>query len=503
MEVQNFVFNTPKTCFNALTGQKIADDVIELFLFRNQWVYTLSVNDGAVLWDEKKHKIVESNHVIMAFSRFYLLENDDNTQSLYDASGKVLFDKVQEVLLFPCGWFVVCQNGEKALYRDDASFVLKGFLQVTLTQTGVFVLAEYEPDDWTVYRRDGSMVAEHVKDFQFLSETFYSLTFEDKIVIYDDKAQTQIISPGEFPRLLFGNRFVAVVDGWVTLFRANGKKMTACHKDYFSFDNGLFLVKRNDDTVELCNAKCRVLHKFVHAVGSAGYQNFLIVTAEGRDYLYDNKGKLIYQADNLEVCGGGFFLEKKKNQKSGTLLKYDLSVVAEDVLEAEVFHNGWMMLERAEMETENFVFELCHSDARRVAVSGFAFEYDEKFKVWVRQNKKGKFSLWHEVHGCVVRDADRIILTDALALSRRGNICSIYSLTKINVIDSDEKKVNLDFMLPIWSGSGRDLLKTVALCGGDCLGNEEDFFALLSRPDSLDPCFDVIRKLLNDDVDDK
>lgn len=499
MDVQNFVFNTPKTCFNAVTGQKIATDALELHLFRNQWTYAFSIYDGAVLRDDKNHEIAQRNDVMIAFARFYLLENEDKTQSLYDASGKVLFDKVQGVLMFPCGWFIVCQNDERALYRDDASLVLKGFRQVKLVQDGDFVLAEYEPDDWTIYRRDGSLIAEHVKNFQFMDNSFYCFAFEDKNVVYDDEKKTQFAAAGAFPRLMPGHKFADVSNGQWALFRSDGKKIMMGHKDYFSLSNGLFVVKRDDDSIALCNDKRQVLHASVDGIGSGGYQQFLLVTADGQDYLYDNEGKLIYRADSLTVCGGGFFLEKKKNQKIGTLLKYDLSVVAESVVNAEVFHNGWMMLEKADYRAENRVFELRNQNARCVAVSNCAIEYNEDFHVWIKQNKKGKYILCHEDCGCAILDADKIIFAGALALSKRGNICSVYSLTKMNEHSPEGQKIDMDFLLPIWSGSRRDLVKDVALCGGSCIGNEDDFYELFRRPGRIDSCYEVIHNILGDD----
>lgn len=487
MDVQKLFFNAPKTCFNVVTGKKIADDVLSLSRFRNDWAYVFFADNKAMLLDENGREIAKTKHLKIADGNHFVIENEDYSFSLFDASGRMLFDKVQDVSLFENGWFVICQNNEKTLYRDDLTLMFTGFCAAYLWEDAEFIIIEYSPDLFTVYRKDGSVVAENVLNYQFMSNSYYCLQFHDgTFVVYDDEAHTQVVCEGLYPRLLKGKTFKALendpnaIVANMLLYRSDGTKLLSCYRDYIYIPNGLFAAKTADCLV-LYNDKMEVVNEQIVGLGLSSCQKFALVSdIDGMDYLYDGDGKLQRRGVELSLCGGNCFWEKQKSEDTGVLFDANLNVVAENVEDADVFANGWKLIYKCYPDTENIVYELYDCDGKCMAVSNSELVYAEDCKVWAVQENDGKFKLVHEELGCVVRDADDIMLVDALAVVKRGCIFEIYSLTQFNDYSSRATK-NLQLMLPIWSGSRRDLLKTVVLCGGGCSSDEEDFAPMLAK----------------------
>ncbi len=481
MEVKNFVFNVPQTCFNVGTGRKIADNILAVSLFRNQWTYGVFADNSAILWDDKGKEISKTTRLKMADGKFFVVENEDGTQSLINAFGCILFDRVEKVELLDNGWFVIRQNDKNALYRGDLSFVLDGFLRVKLTEAQTFVLAQYQTDLWTVFRCDGTFVADNVIDFQFISATFYCLKFADKNMVFDEEKHSQVVCNGKSLCLLKGNTFKALVDGQMVLYRTNGSKLLSGYQDYIATCNGLFLARRDDFSYVLFDADFQIINERVVSVTAVDYNDFLLVSNENGYYLYNACGKLIRKADYLEICGCGYFLEKQKNQQNGVLLNADMIEVERDVFFAEVYPNGWLSI----YKFDNGIYELRNQDGVCVATSHFEIEYVHEYKVWIVCQDDFKCALWHENLGCIVCDVDKIVLFDALAIVKSQDACKIYSLTLLN--DASSNVDAAEQMQPIWASSlsMTDLLEKVAFCSEGYSANSQEFY-LLARNFSED-----------------
>lgn len=480
--MQKFIFNEPETCFNATTGWKIADDVIETTLFRNQWTANVFADKSESLIDEKGRVIAGKVAVCDCVGTNYVVENEDGTKSLFNADGKVLFDKVQDIALIDNGWVLIYQNGEKALYRDDLTLFLKGFNLLDFSPDKDFVLVTKQTKIiWTIYRKDGSVLADEVRWFYFLTPTFYWLEFDDKTVVYDDDAHTQFVCDRKDPCLLEGKTFQIRSDNGRDLYRADGTKLLSGYRHYHVNPNGTILARVDEQSMDLFSANLELLQSHVIGMCKAGYRNFVLFTDGHKDYLYDDDGKLIHEADNLDTCGGGYFLEKQNNRETGVLLDANMKVVENNVYFAEVFDNGWMLLHIGNPEDGNGVYELRDNEGKNVATSRFKIYYHEEFKVWFVTQDEQKFSLWHEALGCVVNDADRIVFYEALAFVKRGNLFEVYSLTQMNACPSNDEKEKLQLSLPIWSGSKSELKKTAILSRDGCSGLTGDFYLLMEE----------------------
>lgn len=480
--MQKFIFNEPETCFNATTGRKIADDVIETTLFRNQWTANVFADKSESLIDEKGCVIAGKVAVCEAVGTNYVVENEDGTRSLFNADGKVLFDKVQDIALFNNGWVFIYQNGVKALYRDDLTLFLRGLHMMDFTPDNEFVLITKQTKMlWTIYRKDGSVLADEVRWYYFLTPTFYWLEFDDKTVVYDDDAHTQFVCDRKEPCLLEGKTFQIRGDNGRDLYRTDGTKLLSGYWHYRVNPNGTILARVDEHSMDLFNANLELLQSHVTGMCVVGYHNFLLFSDGDKTYLYDDDGKLIRKADNLDTCGGGYFLEKQNNQELGVLLDANMKVVENNVYCAEVFDNGWMLLLIGNPENDKVVYELRNNEGKSVATSRFKIYYHEEFKVWFVTQDEQKFSLCHETHGCVVNDADRIVFYEALAFVKRGNLFEIYSLTQMNACSSNDEKEKLQLLLPIWSGAKSELKKTAILSADGWSGLTGDFYLLMDE----------------------
>ena len=477
MEIERFLFDTPKTCFNSVTGKLIAHDVVGMSLFANQACYCLLDDEKDVLFDAKGQKVAEDLNLLDVVGNFYLIKNEDDTQSLITFDGRVLFDQVKDVVFSPIGWFmVVSQDGSKALYRSDLSLAAKDFIQASVMNDGVYFFVEHEPQNWTCYLNDGTVFAQNVKEFQFFSPTFYILTFQDKTVVYDDEKHTQFVCEASLPQLMFGKKFKAVSRGNMQLYRSDGTLLLFGHKDYLSFDNGMIMARRDDNSLLLYDDELNVLVDDITDFEGGLENELLKVTSNGCDYLFNNAGKLFRKADRIKLCGQCCFLMIEKGQEAGAFCGSDGEVLAQDVLDAVVFGNGWILLEKAPGDggSETYM-ELRTDEGALVASSPLGIEYLDGYRAWIIQTSKDKCSLFHAELGALVKNADEIVAVGAFVIVKKKTGIDIFSLRELNEQKPKAAQQNKTEMKPAWHGSVQELAHNVSFCSGDCIGNTGDF----------------------------
>lgn len=477
METERFLFDTPKTCFNSVTGKKIADNVVAMSVFATQESYCFLKDDTDVLLDAKGQKIADRLNLIDVDHSRYIVDNDDDTMSLWTSDGRVLFDKMQNIVFSPNGWFVVVdKNGVKALYRPDLTLAAKEFLQASVMGSGECFFAEYEPKNWTAYYADGTVLAQNVKEFQFLSPTFYILTFQDKTVVYDDEKHTKFVCEASLPQLLFGHKLKAVSNGNLLLYRSDGFLLWGGHKDYLSFDNGLGFAKRDDDTCFVFNAQLDIVVDNVTDFDGGLHGEFLLVSTEDKDYLFDNNGHLLREADDIQLCGQNCFLLKNGKNNVGVLYAEDGSVLDKGVIDAVVFDDGWFLMEKAPiMPHHESYFELRDNDGVFVTTSPFVIEYFGDYKAWMVQKDDHKFVLYHDDYGVVLDDVDKMVSVGAFILTRKGDVVDVFSLAEFNERKTKGVEQHENVLTSLWHGSIHDVANDVCFCGGDCIGNMADF----------------------------
>lgn len=498
MEIESFLFDAPKTCFNSVTGKKIAHNVVGLVLFRNQWCYCLFDDDEDMLLDEKGVKVVGNVKLLDAENSAYLIANDDDTQSLLAKDGRVLFDKVRNIVFSSTGWFVVVdQNDKKKFYRPDFSLAVEDFLRYGVIDDDEKELffVENEPDKITLYQTDGTVFASNVKKFQFMSPTFYLLTMDDKTVVFDNEKNTEFVCSDALPQLTFGNMVKTVGnDGCMHLYRADGTLLLSGHRDYFGFDNGMILVVYDDGFPVLFNSHLETItDKIVDTEGGINGQ-FLKISTGCVDYLFDDEGQLLHAADCILPCGHNYFLSKDKGNDVGVLYYPNGVIKEKGVVDAFVFDNGWMLLKKAAMAVKgDCYFVLKTSDDEFVTSSPYGIEYLPQYNVWISQKEKNRYALYHEMCGEVIDNIDKIINVGALVLARIGNIVDIYSLTDLNEMIAQGSEKIENCWKSIWHGSLHELKSNVTFCSGACIGGAADFLDIFD-----DECDSVSEK--NEDV---
>lgn len=505
MEIERSIYDAPKTCFNSVTGKKIADKMVAFSLFSNNWGYCLFENEKDELLDADGKKVAENISLFDASGSMYLVENEDGSRAMRSYDGRVLFDKKRDIIFSPNGWFVVIeQNGEKALYRKDLSLAVKGFLRCRVISHGEYFAAEFEDDLWTFYRADGSIFAQNVKEYQFHSSTFYLLKFADnKTVIYDEEKHSEFVCDAVLPQLMFGHMLKAVSNGNLQLYRSDGTLLIGGHKDYLSFENGMVLVKREDDSLFLFNAEIDVVADMITDIDGGINGEFLKVSAEGQDYLFDNDGKLVFKADKIILCGNNCFLHKEKNQKVGTLHAQDTSVMAEDIIDAIVYKNGWVLLQKTPaMPDSSSYLELKTDEGVFVAASLHDIEYLEEFNAWIEQKDKQNYTLYHGEFGEMLTDMDKIVRIGAMVLARKNNEVDVYSLAQLHEKEPLTGQKTEKKLASLWHGSVEDLAKNVCFCGGDTFGNVSDFLNIFDGCSDMQLCLGIGVMATNDTDDD-
>lgn len=481
MEIERFLFDTPKTCFNSVTGKFIAHDVVGMSLFANQACYCLLDDEKDVLFDAKGQKVADDLNLLDTEKNFYLIKNDDGSQSLLSFDGRIFFEKVKDIIFSVSGWFVVVNlDGSKVLYRPDLSVAAKDFIQASVMNDGVYFFVEHEPKNWTCYLTDGTVFAQNVKEFQFFSPTFYILTFQDKTVVYDDEKHTQFVCEASLPRLMFGKKVKAVSNGHVQLYRADGTLLLFGHKDYLSFDNGMILAKRDDDSLLLYDGELNVVADNVTDLDGGLEDELLKVHSNECDYLFNNSGKLFRKADTIKLCGQCCFLMIEKGQEAGAFCGSDGAVLVQGVLDAIVFDNGWVLMEKAPIEgsSDNYM-ELRTDEGVFVASSPFGIEYLENDRVWIIQTSEDKYSLFHAELGTLVEGADKIVAVGTFVIVKKKTCIDVYSMCELNEQKTKGAPQNKPELKSVWHGSVEEFAHNVSFCGGDCGGGVSDFMDIL------------------------
>ena len=439
MELERFLFDAPKTCFNSVTGKKIADNVVAMSLFANQACYCFLENDSDVLFDANGHKIAEDINLLDVERTMYVVENDDETVSMLSNDGRVLFDKMQNIVFSPNGWFVVlAKDGTRALYRPDLTLAAKGFLQSSVMQNGECFFVEYEPQKWTAYAADGTVLAQNVKEFQFLSPTFYILSFEDKTVVYDDEKQTQFVCEASLPQLMFGHMLKAVSQGNLQLYRADGARLLDNARGFEVLSNGLVWANpyAKDDCLYGRSLKPILVRFGLCCADNCGY-----LFRGDKDYLFDEKGRHIttYPLNSTMACGSGYYIALDGKKDVVVLHRPDASVLAANLVGAIVYPNHWKVLfysgndEHVGARAHGLPRCTLLDDKDNVIVENAdVLAYLYYFGAYVFA-KDGKYSLLNAKGEVIEEGADVIcVFGDVYVVQREGQMMEVHFLANID-----------------------------------------------------------------------
>lgn len=487
MEIEKFMFTSPKTCFNSVTGRKIADNLLGGVVFDNQWCFCLFADKSFALIDEKGKVVVKDQNIGGVSGKFYSIYYEDQKQSVFSVDGKLLLDHVDDVEFLMNGWFIATQNGENSLYNPDGEVVVKGNGHILILEDASYFLIEDKPG-WYSFYKNGECYAQNIRYFNFHSKSFFALTFEDKTIVYDLDAQTETVVKTPLVKLLLGKKFEAVENGQTSLYKADGTLLLTGFVDYIAFENGLFVAQDENGDYSLFDEKAQKIVSEVIDVKVAGASDWLVASTPEKDILFDEKGNLIIKAvgQAISICGKDTFLVTDMDSGVGNLYNKNLSVLVSDVIDAKFFDNGWCLLTLPPLSPEKKCYmKLLDNQGTFVAASEFGLEYIENYKAFIQYDENGKASLTFAGFDKSVSEADAILVLGEFYLVRKGNTVEIFSFKSFNPHPSKISSVLNVVNHSLWFGDMKELMAKIAFCSGQCMGNVCDFIDIAD--DNNDP----------------
>lgn len=471
METVNVIFSSsPMTCFNSLTGRKIADNLGSVALFDNQWCYCCYIDGYSALIDAEGNVLVENQRVGWADGKFYSIYQDDEKQSVFSADGKLLLADADDVDFLVAGWFVVSQNGANTLYNPEGEAVVVGNGAIKALENGSFFMVEDKKGYYSLYSAKGDCIAQNVRYFSFASSSYFYLEFEDKIVIYDLEAHTEFAVNSHHVDLWCNKMFSTDAgNGKKALYKADGKLVLNGFDEYICYDNGLILASNGTDKLCLFDENARKIVDNVISVTKDSFSACLAVATENDGFFFGENGELLATSvgQPLCLCNGKTFLVCDVKTITGTLYRHDLSVIAYNVYEAMFFSNGWgVFMAPRNPNDKDYVWKLIDDKGNLVTTSPYVIEYFEEHNAYTEIHDDLTTSLVLVDFGEVVTGAEGIVVWDDFYLVKKGDWVDLFSFSALKSTLANKDSVRGIINLPIWSGALQDFKDHVFFCGG-------------------------------------
>ena len=238
--MERILCEKPKTFYNVVSGEKIADGVAAYVGFANGWYSCVFADGRSGLYDSSGRLAAEDFDAAEAAGNAYLLRKG-KVSSLFAADGKRLMHTEGEIKLYPNGWVETLIGGIKALYRPDMSLAASGYFAAAVLTDGAYYLTqEKDGGGLVLFNRAGTKLAEGIISYQFYAADYYVLTFADKTAIYDTAAGTVYECTYGLLELKPGKMFTVLAGEHAELYRADGKLVQAGYDRYEVFANGMY-----------------------------------------------------------------------------------------------------------------------------------------------------------------------------------------------------------------------------------------------------------------------
>ena len=139
--MERILCEKPKTFYNVVSGEKIADGVAAYVGFANGWYSCVFADGRSGLYDSSGRLAAEDFDAAEAAGNAYLLRKG-KVSSLFAADGKRLMHTEGEIKLYPNGWVETLIGGIKALYRPDMSLAASGYFAAAVLTDGAYYLTQ-------------------------------------------------------------------------------------------------------------------------------------------------------------------------------------------------------------------------------------------------------------------------------------------------------------------------------------------------------------------------
>ena len=392
---------------------------------------------GCCCCDQKERDVIGANQkllghdlfIVMSYKNVFGVYNDDDSFSFYRTDGEVIGEKAASYRVLPGELLELAHlsDDHSSLYRLDGSLIHRGACFLKFAHDGKLFAACDDNFIWTLYKIDGTKVAENITDCHLETEDFYMLVFTDrKAVVYDNKAHTQFVVPkGSKVISIENGTFSLRRDNLVTLYRSDTTKLLESSCEYRVFDNGLIWKAPGYSPECIYTPDLKPIIEGDKVSLGDNFGNLFRVK-DDKDYLFDDSGKLIasYPYMSTRSCGYGYYLAWDEASNVVSLHRPDTSVVTSNLVGAVVFDNNWKQIfrSRSNVPDGEQMSPLCSllDDKDNVVVENVdTLFYVRDYNAYVYA-KDDKFSLVDAKGQVVVKDADFIYVFGGLYVVHRS-----------------------------------------------------------------------------------
>lgn len=426
--MERILCEKPKTFYNVVSGEKIADGVAAYVGFANGWYSCVFADGRSGLYDSSGRLAAEDFDAAEAAGNAYLLRKG-KVSSLFAADGKRLMHTEGEIKLYSNGWVETFIGGIKALYRPDMSLAASGYFAAAVLTDGAYYLTqEKDGGDLVLFNRAGTKLAEGIISYQFYAADYYVLTFADKTAIYDTAAGTVYECTYGLLELKPGKMFTVLAGEHAELYRVDGKLVQAGYDRYEVFANGMYAAALFDKAGVLFYPDGRKAAENVCAYGEEPACGYVTAMCGERWMLFNAEAELLHESEHpIFVYPNGWYFCGDGERFSGMLCRGDNGVVQMWLAEARAFANGWYVTATPDHTGKDTVVSLYDGDDVLVAQSIYGMDFDEEHLCYVLQGKDGKCSMHDDGGKELISGADDIFLLGSLFAVQKGDVLSLYA----------------------------------------------------------------------------
>lgn len=311
------VNGSPNGTFSLLIGDNEANETLTLFDAKGKIIAKNLPAVNAGILNDNSYFLGQTWEQAKKFKT--CLFDPEFVITMYDAKGNVLSTNIEEYKIYANGWYMLCINDQKQLYRDDHTLMAKDFTQCEVFTNG-YALRDnetfYKYADWKVYTPDGKYIGRCRNVERILGDGFFlCYNFEKKAyVLVDIKNEPQtdvnILEVQEYANGRF-NLFRLYPEGKITscLYNSDGTSFGEQDRCARYLPDGLFLMHNDDDTITIYNHDGSIKIDKVHQIITAG------------SYYFVNTGdKTTFYNDKSEALGDEYTLIK--NEDNFVLVAY-------------------------------------------------------------------------------------------------------------------------------------------------------------------------------------
>lgn len=471
----------PKMVIEAQTGKKLAE-VFNFIEFPNGWSYRENADGTVGLYDEKNKEICSLGtqekklaEECLAAGMVYALKQNGR-YSLYAADGKKLVGDADSITLYPNGWADVrCKEGN-AFYRSDMSLAATGYVEAGLSEDEKYYWTTPDGENWSFFAGDGRKIAENFVDIQLYSPDYFMLRRADgKNVIYDVKANRQSENDYTLVELLPCKMFTALsrLNKGLALFRADGTLVQTGYDKYCVFENGMYLAMKFEENYRLYYPDGRVaMEGFCECEESK--KGYLVASNGQKSLLFNPRAELAHTSEgSIYAFANGWYLCGDESLFSAMILcREDNSIVKTGLINADVYANGWYMIETpSQIKEDETVLTLYDPDGVMIAISSKPILVDEKNDCYMQTDADGLMSLRNSGGGVLLEGAEAVYTLGNLCLVEKGGESTLYLFEEKPEHDVTGKEISKHLGLTeLWRGKTGTIWDEVIIAGQGDLG---------------------------------